>query len=660
MSASRRWGTAFLLLSALLFPALNRASDNQASNSSAPSGTATPKTANSDLNYLEPEIVRLTYVQGDVRLAPPDGKNAIGEKWVQAEAGIPVEQGYAVATGSGRAEIELQDDSVIYLADDSTLLFETLASFGGAPHTRLQLVSGTATIDAHPLPSNGTLVIETPSTNLISVTYPQTAYVRLDSYVDGMKVTPQQVASTSNEGGPPTSLRAGQSVVYTPKAMHVSDASAVTLPDRWDQWVQAQMAARKADMQAALKASGLTDPVPGLIDLYKTGTFTPCPPYGTCWQPNALSASSTQDPMQAPGGAEPTASQGASTTATPSNQSPAGNVPGKNPRPLIRSFQYSIEPCVTVEEYDKWDPLKREWVPIQQQTITAEQQYWDWETCRAGTWIHNRSGSFVLVLHKRKGGRPHPHPPVRWVHIGNKTGFVPLAPHDKRGRTPVNLKYGLFVPGGKADQPVKLVEVNSSKGMQILASPPKNFAQISSALAPAQRPVIEGHALNYSDTPAKAGAAASQPKNAKSSITYDFKQNGFVSSGGASGSHSKSGVVAKLDYRGPSPRSWTVWTGVLVRNPAAASLAWSGRTGSSSRGTVTVVRSSGVQFGRSGGGSRVPSGGGGRVSSGGSRGGGGDYSGGGGRSFGGGGGGGARGGGGGGGGARGGSSGGRR
>lgn len=146
-----------------------------------------------------------------------------------------MEQGYAISTGSGRAEIELQDNSVIYLADNSTLLFEGLASFGGAPHTRLQLVSGTVTIDAHPLPSSGTLVIETPSTNLISVTYPQTAYLRLDSYVDGMKVTPQQVASTSNEGGPAVSLREGQSAIYTPTAMHISEASEITAPDQWDQ-----------------------------------------------------------------------------------------------------------------------------------------------------------------------------------------------------------------------------------------------------------------------------------------------------------------------------------------------------------------------------------------------------------------------------------------
>ncbi len=628
MSARLLLGAVSLVFG-LLLPAANGASATQTSNPT-PQPPATVKTAATP-SYLEPEIVRITYVQGDVRLAPSDGKGAIGQRWVEAQPGVPIEQGYTVATGVGRAEIELEDNSVIYLADDSTLLFENLISFNGAPHTTVELVSGTATLDAHPLPGGGTLVVETPSTNWISIAYPQAAFLRLDSYVNGMVVTPQQVASTKNEGsGQQTSLRAGQSVTYTLTSTHTVDASETKPPDSWDQWVKSQVAGRQKDMQAALKASSLTAPVPGLIELYKTGTFSPCAPYGTCWQPNQSAAGHAQNSPQVSAGAQQTLQQGSPTSQSQWNQVS----PGANPKQLVRPFSLSLEPCVTEEGYERWDPQTRKWIPIQQ-TITDD-QYWDWETCRAGAWIRttsNNGGNYVLVLSKRK--HPRHHPPIRWVHVNNETGYVPRDPRDKPGHTPINLKYGLFVPGGKANQPVKLVDVSSSTHVRLLSQPPKNFAQISSGLIPAERPVIATHALPEDTAPVKSIAAAAGPKSVKAAITYDYKKNGFVTSGATPPkSVPKSGIVATLDYRGPRPSTWTVWSGLKVTNSSAANAILRARTGSSYGGAATVGRSGGNRSGRGQGSTRANSGGGGHANSGGGSSGGRGYSGGGGRSYG--------------------------
>lgn len=623
MNASWRWAAAFVLLFGLLTPAANSASSTNTSKTSAQSAAATQAASASGSAFLEPEIVRLAYVQGDVRLAPPGGKTAIGQNWVQAEPGIPLEQGSAINTGTGRAEIELEDNSVIYLADNSTLLFESLLSLNGVPRTTLQLVSGTATIDAHPLPG-GDLVMETPSTNHISVTYPQSAVLRIDSYVDGVIVTPQQATSTKDERGPQVQLRAGQSVTYALGAVHVSDASKVEPPDQWDQWVKSQMIARQKDMQAALKASGLTHPVPGLIDLYKTGTFTPCAPYGTCWRPNPPVASPAPGSVQAPLGARQTPPQNSATPQLKLNRISAR----RTPKRLMRPFRYSLDPCVTAEGYEIWDPQKRKWVVIQR-TVTSY-QYWDWETCRAGTWIHRGRrhqghDTFVLVLRKRKRHhhhRRHRRPvcwPVCWVRVGNKIGFVPVDPRDKRGRTPVNLKYGLFVPGAKPGEPAKLVEVGSAKHVKILDGPPRNFSQISAVLAPAQQPVIESRALNDNIAPAKVPVVTASAKSENIPIIYNYKKSSFVSSGALS--HGKSGVVVRL-HRVAIPMRWPVRSGYRITNVRAGGAVSRAPVAGSSSRTVTVVRSSGGGYTRShghNGGGRGYSGGGGGYSGGGGR-----------------------------------------
>ena len=588
------------------------------------SNTTIDATAPSGSNFLEPEIVRITHVEGDVRLAAPHGKGAIGQSWVQAQPGIPLEQGDTVSTGTGRAEIELEDNSVIYLADNSTLLFENMVSLDDAPTTTAQLVSGTATVDAHPLP-NGGLLVETPSSNHISITYPQSDFLRVDSYVDGMAVTPQKDTSTKNEAGAESQLHAGQTVTYEGAFTKIADASQIKPPDDWDQWVQAQRAVRESDMQAALKASGLTDPVPGIIDLYKSGTFSPCAPYGTCWQPSAVtSAPPSQDSTQAPAGSQQKQPQSSATPPLESNQFSAG----QNPEPLTRPFIDEFDPCVTVRGYEMWDPNKRKWIRMKQYTTY---QYWDWEECRAGTWIYteeeNGSGNFVLVLHHEKHHRHHHHPPICWVRAGGKTGFVPRDPRDKAGKPPINLKYGLFIPSGKSDQSMKLVQVDPSKDVKLLDEPPKDFREIVSILPQAPRPAIVGHSLAEAAASAKVSAGLPESKNAKAPIAYDYKKNGFFASGlTSSASRNKSALVARVDFRPAGPVSSSVWTGVrlsaggtTIGGPELAEML------AAARGNGSFVRTEG----RSGNGrGRVSNSGGRSSGGGGSRGGGGGYSGG--------------------------------
>ena len=109
--------------------------------------------ANPPITY--PQIVRLSYVEGDVRISRgKEGEKADEQEsgettgWEQAVAGLPIETGYSLVTGKGRAEIEFEDVSTVYLADNSVLSFNDLSATGGVPLTVMSLLSGTASLNA--------------------------------------------------------------------------------------------------------------------------------------------------------------------------------------------------------------------------------------------------------------------------------------------------------------------------------------------------------------------------------------------------------------------------------------------------------------------------------------------------------------------------------
>ena len=94
------------------------------------------------------QVVRLSLVEGDVRVLRGKGAEHAtdGSDWGQAAANLPLLTGFSLATGKGRAEIELEDASTVYLGDNSVLIFTQITTTNGVPYTELSLVSGTATL----------------------------------------------------------------------------------------------------------------------------------------------------------------------------------------------------------------------------------------------------------------------------------------------------------------------------------------------------------------------------------------------------------------------------------------------------------------------------------------------------------------------------------
>ena len=71
-----------------------------------------------------PQIVRIRSLEGDVRvMRGKEGEKTSGATWEKAVAGLPLATGYSLVTGEGRAEIEFEDASMVYLAANSALAF---------------------------------------------------------------------------------------------------------------------------------------------------------------------------------------------------------------------------------------------------------------------------------------------------------------------------------------------------------------------------------------------------------------------------------------------------------------------------------------------------------------------------------------------------------
>ncbi len=446
----------------------------------------------------QPELVRLAYVQGDVRVSRGNRKHPeLSGAWEKAVAYLPIQQGFALATGKGRAEIEFEDGSVLYLAPNSVLLFRGLTVRNGAPRTDLELLSGIATMDAHPV-AQGLFRLEVPQDTL-NVEYPESAFLRVRSYLDGVSITPQENETANHNGRDKVHLLAGQTVTYADEISRQIVAPAAKKPDAWDEWVLASRAARQKEMVLALKASGLTAPIPGLVSLYENGKFLACPPHGTCWRPNAaaLAKASAAVPPDA-------AAFSAEQVVPASGEQMLGSAQVQQARvlPLIHSETF-FPSCgfdgVRVDTFLN---------PITHRKIVRMRPYagyfpWDVAECYSGGWIagcyvyvdggwrfSQECGTYVYVVsQERRYG-----PPLLWVRLAGGRGFVPVSPHHRRNGLPVNIKHGVLIPEPRARGGPEWIAYRSSDKLKVLKGVPRLFkTSIAPALLPAARPVIEAH-----------------------------------------------------------------------------------------------------------------------------------------------------------------------
>ena len=472
-----------------------------------------------------PQIVRLSLVEGDVRIARgKQDEKLTGNAWEQSAANIPLESGFSLATGpDGRAEIEFEDDSTLYLAPNSALTLADLTTKDGVPQTTLSLLSGTVTTHLYPTIPGERYLLQTP-THSLDVHFGETSYLRITGFLDAMQFTPlgdQQI--TANH----VDLHAVPGHAYSIVGGRILPTTTSSTPSQlaWDNWVTDRVNARNAATQSVMHEANLSSPIPGLADLAGQGTFTPCAPYGTCWVPTNgwtqqnpdTTPAATPSPQQSsdtstPIKPLPEAQQRYTVSVAQLRQSGSQTPSGPGVAPAVLSYDdFDDFPC------DPW----RLWYRRTLFAYPNNLYPYDWAVCHAGFWI-NRNHRYMWVA----GTHKHHLCPVHWVKYQGKLGYVPMHPRDQRGLPPVNLRHGLYQLTDKPTHPVERVALDNKSSPKLLDSTPKEFrSPAPTQLARADAPQVAVHTMHESP---RTGTNGAPSPRAVSSLTFDQHSNRFM------------------------------------------------------------------------------------------------------------------------------------
>jgi hypothetical protein len=509
-----------------------------------------------------PQIVRISYIEGDVRVSRgTEGGAPKNVDWEKAVGGLPLQAGFTLATGEGRAEIEFEDASTLYLAPNSVLIFNDLESTGDVPHTEVALLTGTVTLENHPNIPGESFVLRSPTDTLV-MKYGQKSNVRVTSYMDALAATPLEVgfiqASATTALVAPANrtlyYRNGVHIDYTPPPPGDNFAA-------WDHWVTDRMTQRKAAMDALLKQTGLKKPVPGLAQLAGQGKFVNCPGYGTCWVPPAPTAL-----PQAAAKGQPTSYLAAVPTGADAHPivysasdtgSPAVAYSGSEAQQNAALFSpgmgyggFGLDdvgmgfPCGPESVYYRMAMLSGMGFmgmgytngygpfgygglgygspmglsPMGVSWFGASP--WAWAVCHSGSWIYNQNRYMwvpgAIIQHNL---------PIHWIKNGGSIGFVPINPGDVKGKLPINSAHGVFTIGGKNVTSIQRISLNSNNEIKLLDAAPKEFRrQFSAPLARTDAPRMEGHMLLTGFAGSAHGSSARIP------ITFDHRSQSFMMS----------------------------------------------------------------------------------------------------------------------------------
>ncbi len=501
-------------------------------------------------DYTYPEIVRLAYAEGDVRVERAEKKDA---GWARAATGMPLYAGFSLVTGAtGRAEIELEDASTVYLDANSVLVLNNMHTSSGIPFTEMSLLSGTVALHVHPYVDGEVFLLETPTDHLWS-RYPEKADFRVTSYTNAMALTPLRDALLSLPGGERKVVKAGTTTYYDNgfqltgseadlkagetdgKAMASTGSmaggtGAVAAQEKareesfasFDSWVAGREAEREAAMTEAMKESGLKEPIPGLNQLASEGKFVACPPYGTCWEPPAVTAHPAAEVTRVD------AQAASPTLGAPGQETPPLKLARQNLKssgsnygqyapsePPILPFDDAMDffPCMPdamlyqFGMYPYWGMLPADWEMDAMDPMMGfgaamgfgyepYAEPWAWAVCHAGTWIY-RQNRYMWVPGVRRWHRC----PVRWVREGHRRGFVPLNPRDERNRLPLNRVHGVYMlskPAGRARPILERTALTPGERVEMLKEPPKEYRSVFFPPLPrAAEPHMEARRVSF-------------------------------------------------------------------------------------------------------------------------------------------------------------------
>ena len=227
-------------------------------------------------DYSNIRIVRLSFVEGDVQYQRP------GQDWKDARLNLPIEEGFAIRTANGFAEVEFEDSLALHLGSNAEVEFTALALQNGGRVTKLTVPQGTAIISAK-LKREDMVSVAAPNLNF---NLPRNGRFRLDiSPTDSwVKVFHGKVEVDSPNGS--TSLVSAGHTLHLNAQGSGSPEVASNLPqDDFDKWVSHRedaVGAARSETSSFLGTGSYTE---GFADLYNYGDWSYIPGYGAGWMP---------------------------------------------------------------------------------------------------------------------------------------------------------------------------------------------------------------------------------------------------------------------------------------------------------------------------------------------------------------------------------------
>lgn len=236
--------------------------------------SAAPARAGSD-GYSYARIVRLSLVSGDVQIIRSDEA-----KWEPALMNMPIQQGMAVGTNDGRAEIEFENGGAIWLGQNSVLQLTELALSNGGRITKVNLSQGTATINPN-LAAGDSFLLVTPELQITPAGKSEfRAEVRKDS--SSLSVLAGHVSVSSLAGT--KDLRKGETLALNANAPTDAKISSNSSPDDWDKWVKSRSSLLSDGQNQSLQYTNAPFSY-GMADLSSYGGWSFFPGFGYGWRP---------------------------------------------------------------------------------------------------------------------------------------------------------------------------------------------------------------------------------------------------------------------------------------------------------------------------------------------------------------------------------------
>ena len=244
--------------------------------------------------------VRLSSVDGQVQVVE-DGQ-VIADP---AYENLPLFEGTQVVTrNDGRAEIELEDGSVVRLTPNSTVTLSVLSGSGATAHTEIVLNAGQAYFELQPSTQDRPVQVDYGTTAVTPTSF-SVMRVNYDAQPGVMAVFSGQVHVTRGTALD-LDVRGDQTL-----SLDAQDASVYNLADNiqadsWDQWNSDRDAALiseqsdktpATDQNAGQSGGQSAGQMPGMSDLDANGSWYDVPGQGYVWSPyDAQGAGADWDP----------------------------------------------------------------------------------------------------------------------------------------------------------------------------------------------------------------------------------------------------------------------------------------------------------------------------------------------------------------------------